>query len=265
MTARVRLHALDLGRLCMDRAQLVGDLPAGLSVEIPVSAYLIEHPDGPVLFDTGCHPQAMGPDGLWPADYQRDYPWRGDETCLLPHRLAERGLRPADLSCVVLSHLHNDHAGCVEFLAGVPLVVHRDEHAAALAAFAAGDSSNYVAAETTRWRQRDLVWQPIDHDLVLNDAVTVLNWGRGHAAGMLGLHVRLPQTGNIILASDALYCAANAAPAFRRPGLVLDAARWDATARHIADLADRLGAEVWFGHDAEQFAAIIAKSGGCRC
>jgi glyoxylase-like metal-dependent hydrolase (beta-lactamase superfamily II) len=262
MTDQVRLHVLDLGRLRMDRHLLVADAAAGEAVEIPVAAYVIAHPDGAVLFDTGCHPQAMGAGGLWPTDYQRNFPWSGGEACHLPNRLAALGLRPRDFAAVVLSHLHNDHAGCVEFFAGVPLIVHRDELAAALAAHDAGDDSNYVGAETARWRALDLAWRPIDADVPLNDAVTVLNLGRGHCAGLLGLHVRLPETGDIILASDALYCAANFAPAFRPPGLLLDAAGWDATARYIAARADRTSAQVWFGHDAAQFATLRQKPEG---
>ena len=43
-----------------------GVLPPGKLIDIPVSAYYIEHPDGNVLFDTGCHPDWGGPGGRWP-------------------------------------------------------------------------------------------------------------------------------------------------------------------------------------------------------
>jgi glyoxylase-like metal-dependent hydrolase (beta-lactamase superfamily II) len=249
----VRLHVLDLGRLQMDASLLVAGDPPGVAVQIPVPAYVIEHPDGNILFDTGCHPRAMGDDGLWPPEYQRDFPWSGTEANHLLPQLAALGL---DISTVVLSHLHNDHSGGVEFF-DTPLIVNADELAAA---YAATDDSSYVRAETAIWRAKNLNWQPIRSDLRLNDAVTVLNWGSGHAAGMLGLHVRLPSSGDIILASDALYCAANYAPDFRLPGLLVDAAGCAATARHIAALARQFRADVWFGHDATQFASLV----GCR-
>jgi glyoxylase-like metal-dependent hydrolase (beta-lactamase superfamily II) len=240
----------------MDSSLLVAGRPEGHAVSVPVSAYVVEHPDGNILFDTGCHPRAMGPDGLWPSAFQRDFAWTGGAECHLINRLAALGLGPRDFAAVVLSHLHNDHAGCVEFFAGVPLIVHRDELAAALAACDAGDDSAYVSAETARWRGAALAWRPITTDLRLNDIVTVLSWGGGHAAGMLGLHVSLPAAGELILASDALYCSDNFAPGFHRPGVLVDPAGWDRTARHIAALAERLGAAVWFGHDSAQFAAL---------
>jgi N-acyl homoserine lactone hydrolase len=258
MKGRVRLHVLDLGRLVVDPRVLLADAPPGERVVAPVSAYVVEHSDGRVLFDTGCHPLCMGADGLWPAEFQQAFPWDGGDACQLPNRLAALGLKPDDFSTVVVSHLHGDHAGCVEYFRRSKLVVHAQELAAALGA---QDDRSYVRAEVARWR--GLEWQPIVRDLRLNDAATVLAWGSGHATGMLGLHVRLPKTGDILLASDALYCAESFAPAFRAPGSLLDPAGWEKTARQIAALAGRLRARVWFGHDAEQFATLRHAPGGC--
>jgi glyoxylase-like metal-dependent hydrolase (beta-lactamase superfamily II) len=268
---RIRLHVLDLGRLRMDRALLVANwrlasvadpAPPAEFVEIPVSAYVLEHSDGRILFDTGCHPDAMGEAGLWPRYFQEHFPWSGDEACQLPNRLAALGLGPDDFSAVVLSHLHNDHAGCVELFRHSRLIAHADEMAAALH----DRTGNYVAAETDRWRRLDLHWHLLERDagdLDLCEAATVLNWGSGHAPGMLGLLVRLPDRGNIILASDAVYGAANFTPSFRRPGVLHDSLGYDATVRRIFDLAQRTGATVWFGHDLEQFAKLRHSTEGC--
>jgi len=253
MKGRVKLHVLDLGWLGMDRRVLLADAPPGERVDVPVSAYVVEHPAGRVLFDTGCHPHCMGGEGLWPPAFQEAFPWQGGAECQLPNRLAALGLTPDDFSAVVLSHMHNDHAGCVEFFRRTPLLVHAHEISAALGA---QDDTSYVRAEVARWRGLGLDWQPVIRDRKLNDAVTVLAWGSGHAAGMLGLHVRLPKSGDILLVSDAVYCAENFAPHFRPPGSLQDAAGWEHTARHIAALAERLRAQVWFGHDATQFATL---------
>ena len=44
---RIKLHVLDLGRLRVHRSLLIGDAPSNFAerIEIPVSAYAIEHPD----------------------------------------------------------------------------------------------------------------------------------------------------------------------------------------------------------------------------
>jgi hypothetical protein len=62
---KLKLHVLDLGRLKLDKNFMVANStvatartpnPRGQIIEIPVSAYYIEHADGNILFDTGCHP-----------------------------------------------------------------------------------------------------------------------------------------------------------------------------------------------------------------
>lgn len=258
--ARPRLHVLDLGRLRMSSSVLVGSGPITFPelVEVPVSAYCIDHPDGRVLFDTGCHPQAMGPRGRWPADFQRDYPHLGGEECTLPNRLEEMGLGPDDIRYVVLSHLHNDHAGCVEFFHKSQLIVHADELAGAIASHKARQDGAYSWKDIDSWMQAPLAWRritPQDGDIAIHDGVRILNFGSGHAPGMLGLSVRLPESGEIILASDAVYCAENLAEPPLMPGWVADAAGYQRTVERIAALS-RAGAAIWFGHDPRQFATL---------
>ena len=136
--ARMKLYVLDLGRLRMHSKVLIGQGPSPFPeiVEAPVSAYCIDHPDGRVLFDAGCHPDAMGPNGRWPAEFQSDFAYLGGEECALPHRLEQLGLGANDFRYVVLSHMHADHAGCVEFFRKSQLIVHADELAAVIAASA---------------------------------------------------------------------------------------------------------------------------------
>ena len=257
--ARIKLHVLDLGRLRMDARILIGSgpLPFPDMVEAPVSAYCIDHPDGRVLFDTGCHPQAMGPQGRWSAEFQRDYAHLGGEECCLPNRLEQMGLGPNDFRYVVLSHMHSDHAGCVEFFNNSQLIVHRDEFAVAAEAYKQRDERGYSWKDTAAWISNGLNWRKVaadEGDLALHDEVRILNFGRGHAAGMLGLSVDLPDAGRIILASDAVYCAENMLDR-RPPQWLEDATGYERALSRIRALADA-GAQVWYGHDPRQFAAL---------
>ena len=149
-----KLRVLDLGRVLTDRNFLVANStvvtpsePDASSqvVEIPISAYLIESDEGYVLYDTGCHPDCMGPDGRWTQAHQKVGPFISGEECSLPSRLRELDLTPDDMRWVVLSHLHNDHAGCIEFFSKAELIVHEDEFRGALQHHALHDhSTNYV-------------------------------------------------------------------------------------------------------------------------
>lgn len=66
---------------------------------------LLDTSSGPVLFDTGA---------------------AGDRPGLM-QALAERGLAPADIRTIVLSHLHFDHVGNVECFPNAVLVLHQTE------------------------------------------------------------------------------------------------------------------------------------------
>ena len=258
--AGIRLHVLDLGRLRMQASVMIGKGPSPFSevVEVPVSAYCIDHPDGRVLFDTGCHPKAMGPNGRWSKEFQRDFAHLGSEECALPHRLEQLGLGPNDFRYVVLSHMHCDHAGCVEFFHKSQLVVHADELAAAADAYTKCDESAYAWQDTNAWMARSLNWRQVrteEGDLDLHDQVRVLNFGRGHAFGMLGLSVRLPVAGEIVLVSDAAYCAENLGPPIALPGFFQDEMGLRRTLERIRQLTHH-GASIWFGHDPRQFATL---------
>ena len=77
---RNKLFLLDLGRMHMARASFFGDLAEDdpltkTIVEFPISAYLIEGPEGRILYDVGCHPDAMKPRGRWSESFQSRFPW----------------------------------------------------------------------------------------------------------------------------------------------------------------------------------------------
>lgn len=255
---RMRLSVLDCGWMRMDSRVLVKDdsRPFPDQVEIPISAYCIEHPEGRVLFDAGCHPEAMGPDGRWSQDFQREYPMISGEECHLPNRLAEMGLGPDDFDHVVLSHLHSDHAGCVEFFRTSRIVVHEDELAGAKDAYRRREDDVYAWRDTDAWLKADLDWHTMRGDRRLHEGIDILDLGRGHAFGMLALSVSLPESGRIILASDAAYCAENLAGAI--PGWVLDEAAY----RRVLARLNALGGEIWFGHDPRQFKALRKSTEG---
>jgi N-acyl homoserine lactone hydrolase len=271
-----RLFVFDLGTLKMDRNLLVeNSILANIDepnrptemVQVPISAYLVDHPDGRILFDTGCSPYAMGKNGRWPEEFQKRSPYSAEEECQLPNRLRQIGLGPEDIHVVVLSHMHNDHAGCVEFFGRSRLLVHEDEFAAVMQVYATGDdTTSYIRKDIAPWIEKSFQWEFIGRDspdIRLNDTTTVLNLGPGHAYGMLGLHLNLLKTGGIVLCSDAIYCATNYGPPPRRNGIVVDSIGWDRTVRRVRKTAQATGSQVWFGHDSNQFEKLIKSTDGC--
>jgi N-acyl homoserine lactone hydrolase len=268
-TRSLKMHVLDLGKLRLDKNFMVANStiamakdpnPPGKLIDIPVSAYYIEHPEGNVLFDTGCHPDWAGPDGRWPEAIQDIFPVIGGEECYLPNRLEAMGIGPDQIRHVVLSHLHCDHAGCIEFFRKSQIIVHEDEFAAAATHYAKRDHGTpYALKDIETWIGLDLDWREVgcrepDHDIV--EGVKLLNFGAGHSFGMLGLHVSLRDHANVILASDACYTSENYGPPMKPPGISHDSIGFARTIQRIRALSEHTKSEVWFGHDIPQFESL---------
>lgn len=101
------------------------------SGELPIAVFVISHPKGPILFDTGESPQ-------W-NNIRYNPPWipttRLLKIKITPEdgviiQLRRLGVEPKDLQAIVLSHLHGDHAGGLGDLAAeapnVPIYVSRE-------------------------------------------------------------------------------------------------------------------------------------------
>lgn len=97
---------------------------------LPINTYLIDHPDGPILFDTGESPHASEPGWLprWNPFFQRavDIHVAADEG--IRARLSQRGLQPADLQAVIVSHLHHDHGDGLGDIADARRILVTDDH-----------------------------------------------------------------------------------------------------------------------------------------
>ena len=78
----------------------------------------------------------------------------------------------------------------------------------------------------------------------LLEGVKILNFGPGHAFGMLGLQVDLSNDGTIILASDAINTSVNFGPPVQYPGLTYDARGYEKTIRRIALLKNKYNAQL---------------------
>jgi N-acyl homoserine lactone hydrolase len=271
----LKMHVLDLGKLTLDKNFIVSAStvathknpnPRGQVIDIPVAAFYIEHPDGNILYDTGCHPDWGGQNGRWPELLQDLFPHSGGEECMLPARLEAMGIGPDQIRHVVLSHLHCDHAGCVEYFRKSNIVVHEDEFAGAFRQFALNDHTTpYALKDLGSMISNELHWREIgrhEPDQNIVDGVRLLNLGPGHARGMLALQVSLRSQTGVFLVSDACYTAENYGPPARQPGISYDTLGITRTVQRIRAMAADTGYDVWFGHDAAQFSTFRKSTEG---
>lgn len=105
--------------------------PDNRRVSLPVFAYLVEHPHGLLLVDTGW-PRAISPAGIYDSTAVRKVlprPLAAFYRPTLPageavhEQLAALGYRPEDLDCVILTHLDPDHVAGLRQLRGAKRIV----------------------------------------------------------------------------------------------------------------------------------------------
>jgi N-acyl homoserine lactone hydrolase len=172
---------------------------------LPVNVFVVDHPAGRVLFDTGQTAHASAP-GYFPAWYPF---FRLARFELAPEDEASAQVDPASVRWVVLSHLHTDHAGGLAPFAGREVLVSRREweNARGLRGRLRGYLPQYWP-EGLEPRLVDFDGPPIgpfagSFDLA-GDGELVLVPLPGHTPGHTGMLVRGDQ-GSFLLAGDAAH------------------------------------------------------------
>src|SRR5579862_7436692 len=195
----MKMHLLSGGRLRLRKSVYLPDADRSETIEIPVSCALLRHPQGNVLFDTGCHPAVPDdPAARWGGLAKMMVPImpKGDNVLT---GLSCVGLGPDDIDVVVCSHLHPDHCGCNTFFQRATVVIHAAEVAAARATDA--EAAGYLAAEWEQPAPLDTVDGERD---LFGDGRIVLIPLPGHTPGTTGALVALDKSGTFLLASDTV-------------------------------------------------------------
>jgi len=242
MAAVGRLWALEPATY---RSPLEVRLSGDAAPRIPFPVFLLEHADGLVLVDAGLDPDHAGdPAGAYGAMAERiDIDFR--EEHLVEVQLDALGFSLGDVTTVVATHLHFDHAGALRQFPHARTFVGTEELAYARA------PERYAA---TWYREEDfadrhnIAWHelPCDHDVFGDGAVMVLHLP-GHSPGSLAVMVRLP-TRRIVLSGDVVHTR----PAFEGevayPGDV-DTVAARRSLRKLAYLLRVHDADLWIAHD----------------
>ena len=215
------------------------------SPRLPILAWLVAHPEGLLLVDTGetARVQEPGYHPAWHPYYRccvRMGVSREDE---IDMQLETLGVRPNDVRWVVLTHLHTDHAGGLHHFLNAKVLIDPTEWRAAQGGW--GMLRGYLPH---RWppglrphliRYGDGPWGAFRRSWALTSAgdVRILP-APGHTSGHLGVVVSLPHH-DVLLAGDISY-SQRALLAGRLDGISPDAhtAR-DTQDRVLRQTADR--------------------------
>jgi N-acyl homoserine lactone hydrolase len=159
---------------------------------LSVTCYLIKHGQNWVLFDTG-----LGDPIVNMAEGQKSAAgvWTVKKT--LTSQLAEIGLKPTDVTHLILSHSHPDHVGNLKLFAQATLVVQKAEY----------DWKDPMGMSRFNPAQK-AVTPSGDHDLFGDGSVTLISTP-GHSPGHQNLLVKLPKTGAVMFTGDSVHTKTN--------------------------------------------------------
>ena len=223
----------------------------GLFIEAPILAYLIETPNGRILYDVGCDYRKLATSELRAHYFDPKRPVMEPPDMLedqrIPHYLGRLGLTAADIDLVFLGHLHWDHAGGLCDLPGCEVHVHGDELRGALS----GDDPAVFADELAGSAQ----WRVQDREYSVAPGVHAIATP-GHTAGHMSMLIELPTGRPVLLCGDAADLHENLDDEIA-PGLCWqdDEALALASIRKLKALSLAENAELWPNHDFAAFRA----------
>jgi N-acyl homoserine lactone hydrolase len=162
----------------------------------------------------------------------------------LERRLAEIGFAVRDLTHVVNTHLHFDHAGQNHLFPSVPIVVQREAYTAAM-------DGRDPAREY--YDRPELSYELVEGDVDLLEGVTLL-LSPGHVPGLQSVLLRGAGLSPVLLAGDAISLRESLDT--DNWAAFADPERARASAARLCRVAEREDATLLFGHDTGQWPTL---------
>lgn len=249
----VQLYAMDCGTAEFANVDVFADdgSMAGQARTLVDPCYLIRHPSGDLIWDTGF------PDAVADMATGMDLPQMGAHITMrakLADQLAQLNLTPADIEFVSFSHMHGDHTGNGNMFAASTWIVDADERARMFDAEHRADEQAFSAYNQLENAQTRLIEGDGDYD-IFGDGSVVIVQTPGHTPGHTVLLVRLANAGPVLLTGDMWHLSESRE---RRlvPRFNTDRAQTLASMDKVEQLATATNARVIRQHVAEDFAAL---------
>jgi N-acyl homoserine lactone hydrolase len=246
-----RLYVIDCGTLVYNRPedynltrQQVAD------TNMSVSCFLVIHPKGILLFDTGLSDRLVGRP-LWE---NVDEGYGQIKFTSLVGQLADIGVAPGDITYLAISHSHWDHVGNANDYAGSTWLTQKAE-----LDFMFGPNADrahlplYAALE----HARKVVFEG-DHD-VFGDGTVILKFTPGHTPGHQALYVKLAKTGGVVISGD-LYHYAEERLLHRMPKEE-ETTGTPGSREMMEKFLEEKKAQLWIGHSTTFFRNAIKSPG----
>ena len=228
-----KLYLLQLSRTTVP-------VPSG-KLEMVLGCYLVVTGDGKhILIDTG-----------FPPDVPGKPPGENDSDVI--KQLADLRLSPDDIEIVIATHFDIDHVGYHDRFAKAEFIVQREHYTLARS------GHRRFAAGRAHWDHPALRYRQVDGDTELLPGLTLVE-SSGHTPGHQSVLVRLPKTGPVLLAIDAVMLERLFTPERKAWPLDDNEEHLRASTRKLMGLVETEHvALVVFGHDGMQW-QLLKKS-----
>jgi glyoxylase-like metal-dependent hydrolase (beta-lactamase superfamily II) len=212
--AGMKMYAFSSGGLTIAKSALQSGAPS-TQVTVPVGFFVVMHPKGNFLFDTGNNDKIITDPSYWGPFVQGLTPERTPDIAI-DTQLKKIGLSPDDIKYVAVGHMHLDHGGNVCKFPKAVFLVQKDEMKNA-AWPEPGTAGPYIPGDVACLRNdlgqalpNKYKMDQLEGDMdVFGDGSIVLKRWPGHTPGSQMAVVRLPKTGTVVLTSDNVYFSDN--------------------------------------------------------
>src|SRR5882757_7352014 len=239
----LRLYVLDCGKITPASTDAYGLKPSEMAnTNMVTPCFLIVHPRGSLIWDTGEIPDTAFKDGVSPQklnNFTVDRP-------LLP-QLAAIGYTPAAITHMALSHYHGDHVANASLFAGSTWIVQKGDREAILAPRPAGSRVPDPKFFEGLANSKTVLLNNEDHD-VFGDGTVVIKTSPGHTPGHQALYLKLANTGNLLLSGD-LYHYPEEITYKKIPSFDVNKEQTAKSREMIEEFVKQNRAQLWIQHD----------------
>jgi glyoxylase-like metal-dependent hydrolase (beta-lactamase superfamily II) len=243
----LRLYVLDCGIITppnVDNYGLKANEVADTRMVTP--CFLIAHPRGSLIWDTGEIPDSAFRDGVSPQKLNNYTVVRP----LLP-QLAAIGYTPANITYMALSHYHGDHVANANLFAGSTWIVQKGDRDPILAPRPVPPPATGRVPDPKFFEglanSKTILLNNEDHD-VFGDGSVVIKSTPGHTPGHQALYLKLAKTGNVLLSGD-LYHYPEEITYKKIPSFDSNKEQTAKSREMIEEFVKQNRAELWIQHD----------------
>ncbi len=235
-----KLYILSSGMQKIKKQKLLSTADKNEEIDIPVPYFLVDFGNDKVLIDTGISFNSEGSNIAKPQEIKNPL----DDLHIL-------GITENDITYIIQTHLHFDHAANTKLFKNAKVIVQLEELRAAYF-YDSNIEHGYVDKDI---KDPSINWEPIvGIKSLFNNKMLILPTP-GHTVGHQSVIVNLHHYGPVIIAGDVAPLKENIENNIT-PGVASNTKEAYYSIISLKELASFLNAKIWYGHDPQFFKSI---------